>query len=191
MGRVATNWLVAVSVMIGFCASGWAETVDAGKTEFLSSCADCHGPDGKGTGPLASKLKTKPADLTTIAKNNNGVFPLVETYVSIDGRNVTKSHTADDMPIWGCRHTPSPISPTSPKPKVFKPNSPKVFRSWSKRIARSELSQTLERRTIQSVTSSLSLFCRYIAVILGFFNRFSHAIRGGFDARFFQLAAFA
>jgi hypothetical protein len=76
MGRVTANWLVAVSVMIGFCASGWAESVDAGKTEYLSSCADCHGPDGKGTGPLASKLKTKPADLTIIAKKNNGVFPL-------------------------------------------------------------------------------------------------------------------
>jgi hypothetical protein len=128
MGRVTANWLVAVSVMIGFCASGWAESVDAGKTEYLSSCADCHGPDGKGTGPLASKLKTKPADLTIIAKKNNGVFPLAEVYESIDGRNVTKSHTADDMPIWGCRHIPSPISPTAPKPKVFKPNSPKIFK---------------------------------------------------------------
>jgi hypothetical protein len=128
MGRVAANWLVAVSVMIGFCASGWVETVDAGKTEYLSSCAGCHGLDGKETGPLAPTLKIKPPDLTVIAKKNNGVFPLRAVYEAIDGRNMIGSHGSREMPIWGCRSTPSPISPTAPKPKVYKPNSPKVFK---------------------------------------------------------------
>jgi hypothetical protein len=128
MGRVAVIWLVAVSVMIGFSAYGWAETVDVGRTEYLSHCADCHGSDGKGTGPRASKLKTKPADLTTIAKKNNGAFPLAEVYASVDGRNEIESHNTDDMPIWGCRHNPPPIPTTPPKPKVLRPNSPKVFK---------------------------------------------------------------
>ncbi|MGB7772065.1 MAG: hypothetical protein WBL43_09525 [Pseudolabrys sp.] len=78
----------------------------------MSSCAPCHGADGKGKGPLsANKLKTKPADLTALAKKNNGVFPVSAVYEAIDGRNAIESHGAREMPIWGCRHTPSPVSP--------------------------------------------------------------------------------
>jgi mono/diheme cytochrome c family protein len=128
MKKAAAKWLLVAIAMIGFHASGWAEDVDAGKKEYLSNCADCHGPDGKGAGLHATKLTTKPADLTIIAKKNNGIFPLAQVYETIDGRNVTESHNADDMPIWGCRHTPPPISTTSPKPKTSKPNSPKVFK---------------------------------------------------------------
>jgi hypothetical protein len=100
------------------------KTLDAGMMQYLSDCADCHGPDGKGAGSRAYKLKTKPADLTIIAKKNAGVFPLAGVYEAIDGRNLGKSHNRDDMPIWGCRHIPSPISPTTPsKPKALTPNS--------------------------------------------------------------------
>jgi cytochrome c553 len=59
MKKAAAKWLLVAIAMIGFHASGWSENVDAGKKEYLSNCADCHGPDGKGTGPHASKLKTK------------------------------------------------------------------------------------------------------------------------------------
>jgi mono/diheme cytochrome c family protein len=101
-------------------ASGWAEEVDAGKAQYLSSCAPCHGTDGKGKGRLSSKLKTKPADLTTFAKKNNGVFPLSAVYEAVGGRNATGSHGTRE-PIWGCRHTTSSISPTKTvKRKVYK-----------------------------------------------------------------------
>ena len=50
---------------------------DIGKVEYQWSCVACHGIDGKGTGPLATELKTKPADLTLIAKMNKGVFPSI------------------------------------------------------------------------------------------------------------------
>jgi hypothetical protein len=113
--------LMVASVVIGLTPSSWAEEVDAGKAEYLKSCAPCHGTDGKGTGPLSSRLKTKPADLTTFAKKNNGVFPLSAVYEAIDGRNAIGSHDSREMPIWGCRHTPSPISPTKGvERKVYK-----------------------------------------------------------------------
>ena len=121
MQRAAAKWLIVAGVMIGSTASGWAEEVDAGKAEYLSSCAPCHGADGKGTGPRSSKLRTKPADLTTFAKKNNGVFPLSAVYEAVDGRNATGSHDNREMPIWGCRRTSSPISPTKTvKRKVHK-----------------------------------------------------------------------
>ena len=111
---------MVAGVTIGLTASGWAEEVDAGKAEYLSSCAPCHGADGKGKGPLSAKLKTKPADLTALAKNN-GVFPVSAVYEAIDGRNAIESHGAREMPIWGCRHTPSPVSPTkTSKRKVYR-----------------------------------------------------------------------
>ena len=42
---------------------------------FRAHCAACHGPEGKGNGPVGAALKTKPADLTMLAKNNGGKFP--------------------------------------------------------------------------------------------------------------------
>jgi mono/diheme cytochrome c family protein len=115
--KAAAKWLMVAGVMIG----SWAEEVDASKAEYLKSCAPCHGTDGKGSGALSSRLKTKPADLTAFAKKNNGVFPLSAVYEALDGRNATGPHDAREMPIWGCRHTPSPISPTKGgKRKVYR-----------------------------------------------------------------------
>ena len=42
---------------------------------FRAHCAACHRSDGKGGGPLASKLKTEAPDLTQLAKKNDGQFP--------------------------------------------------------------------------------------------------------------------
>jgi mono/diheme cytochrome c family protein len=39
---------------------------------FRSYCAVCHGLDAKGSGPAAPALKMEPADLTTLAKENQG-----------------------------------------------------------------------------------------------------------------------
>ena len=41
----------------------------------IRNCAVCHGDDGKGNGPYAPELKAQPADLTQLAKKNNGAFP--------------------------------------------------------------------------------------------------------------------
>jgi hypothetical protein len=121
MQKAAGKWLMVASVIISLNAAGWAED-DAVKAEYLSNCATCHGIDGKGKGPRSSKLRSKPAaDLTLLSKRNNGVFPLSAVYESIDGRNMTGSHGIREMPIWGCRHTPSPLSPPrTAKRKVYK-----------------------------------------------------------------------
>jgi hypothetical protein len=123
MQKAAGKWLIVATVVISLNAPGSAED-DAGKAEYLSNCATCHGSDGKGKGPSSSKLRTKPADLTTLARKNNGVFPLSAVYESIDGRNMTGSHGIREMPIWGCRQTPSPLSPPrTAKRKVYKLDS--------------------------------------------------------------------
>ena len=109
MTRITLNGLAAATVIIGFTLPGWAEETDIGKVEYQSSCAACHGVDGKGAGPLATRLKNKPADLTLIAKLNRGVFPVDRVYETIDGREDVKSHGPREMPVWGFRYNPSPI----------------------------------------------------------------------------------
>ncbi len=81
--------------------SAWAQDRDFGKMAYEDSCAACHGKDGKGNGPLAQELKTKPTNLTVIAKNNHGVFPVDAVYSAIDGRKSISAHGTREMPVWG------------------------------------------------------------------------------------------
>ena len=102
-----------------------AQDSDASRAEYLSSCAPCHGTDGKGDGPLSSKLRAKLGDLTIFAKKNNGLFPVSADYEAIDGRHAIESHSTREMPIWGCRHTPSPISAAKTrKPRRYRTPDP-------------------------------------------------------------------
>lgn len=94
-----------------FAAAVHAEDADVGKAEFQASCASCHGADGKGKGPVSVQLKAPPADLTSLAKNNNGVFPINDVYEAIDGRRAISAHGTHEMPIWGDRFNPAKSLP--------------------------------------------------------------------------------
>ncbi|UZD53613.1 c-type cytochrome [Caldimonas aquatica] len=76
------------------------ERIDFGKREFDANCASCHGISGKGNGPLAAVLTTRPTDLTQLAKRNDGVLPMARLYEVIDGANVPL-HGTREMPVWG------------------------------------------------------------------------------------------
>ena len=73
----------------------------SGKARFGQYCAVCHGAGAKGDGPFANLMTSKPADLTMLAKANNGEFPFGRVYDTIDGRNMLTAHGTTDMPIWG------------------------------------------------------------------------------------------
>ncbi len=104
----AIKWLIIANTTIGFSAGASAQNIDVGKTEYRSSCGACHGIDAKGDGPVRKDLKTPPADLTVLARNNNGVFPYDMVYQVIDGRNSSiASHGTREMPIWGYRFGPT------------------------------------------------------------------------------------
>jgi hypothetical protein len=96
---------MTLTVVAGLNTYAWSQNVDTGRTQFLSNCAACHGADGKGNGPLAIKLKTKPTDLTRLAKHNNGVFSPEVVHKMIDGTEAIRTHLSIEMLIWGCRHT--------------------------------------------------------------------------------------
>jgi len=97
---VAIAAVLAVSVP-GFNTASHAEDINAGKLDYQSTCASCHGKTGKGDGPLVPDLKTRPPDLTMLAKKNDGVFPTEVLYRIIDGRKTIRAHGTYDMPVWG------------------------------------------------------------------------------------------
>lgn len=98
----------AVSVCMASTALAQAKPkarVDFGELEYRSSCAVCHGANGKGKGEFNPYLAKPATDLTTLAKANGGVFPLQRVYEVIDGRQTIPSHGTRDMPIWGLRYS--------------------------------------------------------------------------------------
>lgn len=100
--NLATVFLAAVIVSssgISFAVEK-GDKVDRGKREYDANCAICHGAAAKGDGPYREFISKIP-DLTVLAKNNKGVFPINRVYEIIDGRQVIKAHGTRDMPIWG------------------------------------------------------------------------------------------
>jgi mono/diheme cytochrome c family protein len=106
--------LVLGGAMVGFIGSAGAQNMEgnrptlgpggavtSGKIEFRQYCAQCHGMDATGDGPVAGALKKKPANLTMLAKNNGGMFPEQEVRDFIDGTKTAASHGTREMPIWG------------------------------------------------------------------------------------------
>ena len=78
-----------------------AQEMSVGQREFDNNCAVCHGASGKGDGVLVGLLTTALPDLTTLSKNNGGVFPVARMYEVIDGRAAIASHGTREMPAWG------------------------------------------------------------------------------------------
>lgn len=83
--------------------------VEVGQEYYLQYCAACHGLDGRGDGPAAAALGTKPADLTRIAARRGGDFPVAEISRYVDGRTLVPAHGSREMPVWG-RRFGQPIS---------------------------------------------------------------------------------
>ncbi|MBM3779761.1 MAG: cytochrome c [Acidimicrobiia bacterium] len=74
----------------------------SGRDTYSYFCASCHGPDGRGDGPLAQELRTLPADLRALAASNGGNYPSERVReVLTHGRAAIPAHGSVEMPIWG------------------------------------------------------------------------------------------
>jgi mono/diheme cytochrome c family protein len=105
VGMFATG-VLAVGIVTAASAqqnSSAAPSVDIGKYEYDGHCAICHGLSGtaKEEGAYSSLLSKTIPDLTTLSKNNGGVFPFARVYQTIDGREQVQAHGTREMPVWG------------------------------------------------------------------------------------------
>jgi mono/diheme cytochrome c family protein len=73
----------------------------SGQELYHQFCAACHGADAKGNGPAASRLKSRPADLTALAKRHMGQFPSDYVASVLRFGLGPNAHGSSDMPTWG------------------------------------------------------------------------------------------
>jgi hypothetical protein len=92
--------LLAPVLLLAACAREGPPDL-AGRDMYLRYCASCHGPEGRGDGPLAPSLARLPADLTQLAKKNAGQYDERAVMSVIDGRRQVIEHGTRDMPVWG------------------------------------------------------------------------------------------
>jgi mono/diheme cytochrome c family protein len=93
---------VALAVLVAApCTARAGESEDADRALFLRYCAACHGADGKGGGVVGPAFANRPPDLTRLARDAGGEFPLARVLRAIDGRDVIRAHGSADMPVWG------------------------------------------------------------------------------------------
>lgn len=105
IGRSVAPWpfalavLVAPAILLGRGRAQPEAKSQTGAAAYATYCAACHGRGGRGDGPLAPQLATRPPDLTVLSQGNGGRFPFDRVYGAIDGRRPVKAHGA--MPAWG------------------------------------------------------------------------------------------
>ncbi|NNL67387.1 MAG: c-type cytochrome [Myxococcales bacterium] len=70
-----------------------------GRMLYVRYCVSCHGSEGRGDAPVASILRERPPDLTTLASRDGGWFAERRIQRIVDGR--LAAHGRREMPVWG------------------------------------------------------------------------------------------
>lgn len=84
----------------GFAAPTLAQDANEGEILYQKHCSDCHGSSADGKGPLAAAMIMKPKNLSLLAAENDGIFPVLKVVMRIDGREPLVSH-GSPMPVYG------------------------------------------------------------------------------------------
>jgi mono/diheme cytochrome c family protein len=97
-----STYLLMTALFAGLTATGvaLAQEADPGQTLYMDYCAACHGASGMGDGDMSNVVNIPSPNLKLLAKNNDGVFPMLEVLQVIDGRSGTRAH-GGVMPLWG------------------------------------------------------------------------------------------
>lgn len=97
LNKVLSSVCLACS-MTAFAAS--AQQADIGAQLYADYCSACHGASGLGDGDMADVVNIPSPNLTLLAQNNDGVFPMLNVLHIIDGRTGLRAH-GGVMPVWG------------------------------------------------------------------------------------------
>ena len=102
MKRVA---MLAGAFLFTTCLGAIAQE-DLGKNEYMVACAVCHGESAMGDGSFAQLMNISVPGLTTLSSQNDGNFPFLEVFMTVDGRTQVEGH-GSPMPVWGERFSTS------------------------------------------------------------------------------------
>jgi mono/diheme cytochrome c family protein len=72
-----------------------------GRILYLTHCQGCHGLDGRGDGPAAASLRTRPTDLTRLWQRYGTPLDRERLTAYVDGRGLLEVHGPREMPVWG------------------------------------------------------------------------------------------
>lgn len=95
--RVRSVGLLLVLLLSALAPRAMATDLAATKKEFVRFCSKCHGTEGKGDGPQADALTTKPRDFTDCARMKTISDEVAFTAIKNGGESV---HLSKDMPAW-------------------------------------------------------------------------------------------
>jgi mono/diheme cytochrome c family protein len=110
-----TDWkrivLVAAAALAGLLGAPGATRAESEKTrslelkmgqeQYMRYCSTCHGPKAEGDGVASHLFTKKPPNLTLLAKNNGGEFPMNEVLGIVKGDAPIAAHGKREMPLWG------------------------------------------------------------------------------------------
>jgi mono/diheme cytochrome c family protein len=99
-------WTISIGLL---AAPGWAQAASApdlpaaakGKITYVRYCVACHGPGGRGDGPVAADLRVPVPDLTTMAQRSGGQYPYDRVVRIVTFGETVRGHGSVDMPAWG------------------------------------------------------------------------------------------
>lgn len=100
--------LLTLGLLLLLPVSALAESLSAGERLYNLHCAACHGPDGRGGGPVADALAQVPTDLTKLTYDNDGRFPAARIIRQINGTDPLSGH-GGSMPVYGYFFKGAPI----------------------------------------------------------------------------------
>ncbi len=100
------RWKQSLVVLSGLLLIGSAAVAETsagvqGHVLYEALCASCHGTTGKGDGPVAATLSTRPSNLRLLSARYGSPLPADQIAQFIDGRVDVKAHGPRDMPVWG------------------------------------------------------------------------------------------
>ncbi len=76
------------------------EAIERGQAHYLLFCANCHGVDADGNGPLVELLKVTPTNLTTLRSSGSEATVAERVLQAVDGRHAVGESAERKMPVF-------------------------------------------------------------------------------------------